>query len=127
MAKTFNSAELLGRLGTDPILRKTASGMSVCSFPVATERRSRSANAPVDWIDVVCWGKQAEAVVQYIHKGDQIHLQGNIRNEKFEDSNGVTQYRTRIHARTVNFLPNRNYVAGSEEMASEEPPVEAGV
>ena len=116
MAKTFNNAQLLGRLGRDPVLRKTKNGISVANFPVATDRRVRAGAEPVtDWIDVVCWGKQAEAVAEYVQQGDLLFLNGRIQQNRYEDANGNMQYRIEVHAQEVSFLPSRNFSGMPEE------------
>ena len=62
MSRTINRIELLGRVGTDPELRKTQNGTAVVQLRLATDRRNGNEDPQTDWHTVVCWDKQAEAV-----------------------------------------------------------------
>ena len=71
MARTINKVELLGRVGTDIEMRYTPSGTAVAQLRLATERRRQDGEVEADWHNVVVWDKTAEAVNQYVGKGDR--------------------------------------------------------
>ena len=78
MAKTINKVELLGRVGNDPEMRYTASGIAVTQLRLATDRLRRDGDDETDWHQVVVWDKLAEAVAQYVEKGQRIYVAGRL-------------------------------------------------
>ena len=67
----FNKAILIGRLTADPELKQTQSGISVCSFSIAVDRRfsGRDSERKTDFINITSWRQQAEFVCRYFHQG----------------------------------------------------------
>ncbi|CAB5577309.1 Helix-destabilizing protein [Pseudomonas putida] len=66
----------IGRIGRDAELRYTASGDAVCNLAIACDygRKGQDGRRPVQWVDATLWGKQAEAMAQYLVKGQQVHF-----------------------------------------------------
>ncbi len=108
MSRTINRIELLGRVGTDPELRQTKSGTAVCRLRLATDRRNGSGESQTDWHNLVCWGKTAEAVAEYVRKGDRIYASGRLGYDDWEDQDGQRRQTTEVHANEVVFLDSRN-------------------
>ena len=81
MARTINKVELLGRVGTDPEMKYTTGGTAVVQLRLATERRRQDGETEADWHNVVIWSKTAEAVNEYIGKGDRIYVAGRLGPE----------------------------------------------
>jgi len=96
----FNKAILIGRLGKDPEQRFTPSGLPITTFSLATNyvRRDKEGNSiqETDWHNIVFIGRQAEVAKDYLHKGSLVLVEGRIRTNTWEDSNGVRHYRTEI-------------------------------
>lgn len=101
----YNKAILIGRLTGDPELKTTPSGVSVCSFSLAVDRRFRDKNGErqADFINIVCWRQQAEFVARYFHKGDPIGVDGSIQARKYEDRNGNNRTAVEVVADQVFF------------------------
>lgn len=81
-----------GRVGRDAELRFTAQGTAVCGISVAYNygRKDQNGDRPTQWIEVVLWGKQAEALAQYLTKGKQIYFSArDIRVEEFQKKDGT--------------------------------------
>ena len=81
-----------GRIGRDAELRFTASGDAVCSIPVAVDygRKGQDGKKPCQWYDVTLWGKQAEALAQYLTKGKQVFFVGSdLHVETFPKNDGT--------------------------------------
>ncbi len=118
MSRTINRVELLGRVGAEPELRKTQNGTAVVQLRLATDRRSRdeSAESQTDWHTVVCWDKQAEAVAQYVQKGERVYVSGRLNHHSWETDSGERRSRTEVHAYEVIFLGASN---GNGEPRSE--------
>ena len=108
MARTINKVELLGRVGTDPEMKYTPNGTAVTQLRLATERRRQDGETEADWHNVVIWSKTAEAVNEYIGKGDRIYVAGRLAQNTWEGDDGQRRYRTEIHASEVVFLDSRN-------------------
>lgn len=87
----LNTVTLMGRLTRDPELRNTGSGKSVANFSLAVERDIASAvtdKREADFIDCVAWGKTAEFVSQWFHKGSMAVVTGRLQVRPWEDQNG---------------------------------------
>ena len=108
MSRTINRVELLGRVGADPELRHTQGGMAVVQLRLATDRRNGEGESRTDWHTVVCWAKQAEAVAQYVHKGERVYVSGRLQQQSWETDGAERRSRTEIHASEVIFLGTGN-------------------
>ena len=108
MAGTINRVELLGRVGTDPDMQYTPGGTAVARLRLATDRYRRDAEDETDWHNVVCWNGTAEAVNQYVGKGQRIYVAGRLAHNSWEGDDGQRRYRTEIHAQEVVFLDSHN-------------------
>ena len=100
----LNKTFLMGRLVADPELRKTLSGISVCSFAIAVDRPySREREQQTDFIDIVAWRQTAEFVSRYFSKGKMIIIEGSIQTRSYEDKNGNKRKAVEILADNVQF------------------------
>lgn len=99
-------AVLVGRLTRDAELKYTPSGQPVCHFAVATSSRVKKGDQWVDessfW-DVDLWGKRAESVNQYLTKGKLVAVQGDMRQDKWEQD-GQSRMKVKITANDVQLL-----------------------
>lgn len=122
----MNKALLIGRLTKDPELRATSTGRNVCQFSIAVNRNFTNANGEreADFINCVVWDKQAENLVKYQKKGNQIAVDGRIQTRNYEDKDGKKIYVTEIFVSNVTFLDSK----GSNDSVNnlEEPPVKPG-
>ena len=109
MAKTINKVELLGRVGADPEMKYTASGTAVTQLRLATDRARKDAEDTTDWHTIVVWDRLAEAVANYVEKGQRLYVAGRLAQNSWTGDDGQRRYRTEIHAQDVVFLDsNRN-------------------
>jgi len=104
---SVNKAILIGHLGKDPQLKTTQSGKSVCSFSLATNERYNNEDHTT-WHNIVAWGKQAEVINQYLHKGSQVFIEGRINNRGYEDGDGNKKYISEVIVRDFTFLGGRD-------------------
>lgn len=108
----INKVILVGRLGKDPEMRSTPSGMSVAKFTVATDERFTDRNGEkqerTEWHNIAAWGKLGEICGQYLKKGKLVYIEGSIRTESWDDKeSGQKKYRTEIVAREMKMLDRR--------------------
>ena len=118
MAKTINRVELLGRVGADPEMKYTASGTAVTQLRLATDRARKNAEDATDWHTVVVWDRLAEAVNQYVLKGQRIYVAGRLVQNSWEGDDGQRRYRTEVHAQEVVFLDSSRNGNGNGDYAS---------
>ena len=115
MAKSINKVELLGRVGADPEMKYTQGGTAVTQIRLATDRVRKNAEDTTDWHTIVVWDRLAEAVNQYVGKGQRIYVAGRLVQNTWEGDDGQRRYRTEIHAQEVVFLDsNRNGNGGGD-------------
>ena len=105
----MNKEILIGRLTKDPELRTTPTGRNVCQFSVAVSRNFTNANGEreADFINCVVWDKQAENLVKYQKKGNQIAVEGRIQTRNYDDKDGKKVYVTEILASNISFLDSK--------------------
>ena len=104
MAKTINKVELLGRVGADPEMKYTASGIAVTQLRLATDRGRKNGEDATDWHTVVVWDKIGEAVAQFVEKGQRLYVAGRLVQNSWTGDDGQRRYRTEVHAQEVVFL-----------------------
>ncbi len=104
----LNKAMVFGNLTRDPEMKALPSGMSVCSFSLATNRvyndRDGKRQESTDYHNIVVFGKQAETVSKYLTKGSSAYVEGRLQTRSW-DKDGQKQYRTEIVADRVQFGP----------------------
>jgi len=104
----LNKAMIFGNLTRDPEMKALPSGMSVCSFSLATNRvyndRDGKRQESTDYHNVVVFGKQAENCGKYLTKGSSTYVEGRLQTRSWE-ANGQKMYRTEIVADRVQFGP----------------------
>jgi single-strand DNA-binding protein len=99
----MNKVILIGRLTKDPELRYTAGQMAVATFTLAVDRIKKSEEKSADFLRVVTFGKTAENIERYQHKGALVGVEGSITSRSYE-KDGATVYVTEIIADRVEFL-----------------------
>jgi len=94
----MNKVILVGRLTKDPELRATTSGVPVCSFTVACDRRyvKPGEERKADFINCIAWRQSGEAISKYFVKGNRIALEGSIQTRSWTDNEGKTRYTTEV-------------------------------
>lgn len=112
----MNKAILVGRLTSDPELKKTQGGVSVCRFSVAVNRRFSDANGNrmTDFIDCVAWRQAAEFICNYFAKGRMIGLVGAIQTRGWTDADGRKRYATEVIAHEAYFTESKSDSDGRE-------------
>ncbi|MBN1685059.1 MAG: single-stranded DNA-binding protein [Spirochaetales bacterium] len=102
----INRVILVGRLTRDAELRYTGGGTAVCKFSVAINRRKKTGDRWEDeahFFDVVLFGKQGEAINQYLVKGKQVGIDGELRQNRWEQD-GQPRSKVEIAAFNVQLL-----------------------
>ena len=101
----MNKVVLIGRLSRDPELRHTSNNTPVCQINVAVSRPVAQGKEPeTDFINVTVWNKQAENLVKYVKKGNQIAIEGRIQTRNYDNEEGKKVYVTEVLANHVEFI-----------------------
>lgn len=110
----MNRAILIGNLTKDPELRFTGSGIPVCTFTLAINRRfqNQQGQREADFIPIVVWRAQGESCAKYLRKGSKAAVCGTIQTRTYDGQDGTRRYVTEVIADEVQFLNTR---AGGEE------------
>jgi single-strand DNA-binding protein len=107
----MNKIFIIGNLVRDPELRTTQSGIPVCTFTVAVNRRKQGAEAgqqEADFFRVTTWRQMAENCNRYLAKGRKVGVTGTLNLNQYKDSNGLPRYSLEVQADEVEFLTPRN-------------------
>jgi len=101
MSRGINKVILIGNLGNEPDVRYTQSGDAVANISLATseswkDRDTGEAKERTEWHRVVFFGKLAEIVKQYLHKGSKVYVEGQLRTRKWQAPDGQDRYTTEV-------------------------------
>jgi len=111
MARGINKAILVGNLGNDPETKYTQGGMAITKISLATTsvRKDKDGNTQenTQWHRVTFFGKLGEIAGEYLRKGSQVYVEGEIRYDKFTGQDGVEKFFTEIVANEMQMLGGR--------------------
>ena len=104
----MNSVNLIGRLTKDVDLRYTQSGLAVGHFSVAIDRPKKNGQSNgADFPNCVAYGKTAESLANYVHKGEMVGVTGSIRTGSYTKKDGQKVYTTDVAVTSAQFLNPR--------------------
>jgi len=100
-SRGINKVILVGNLGNDPEVKYTASGSAIANLTVATseswnDKATGEKKEITEWHRVVLFGKLAEVAGEYLRKGSQVYIEGQLRTRKWTDNAGMEKYTTEI-------------------------------
>lgn len=102
----INRVVLVGRITADPEVRKTQSGLSVCTFTVAMNRRFDKEKS--DFVRCTAWRQTADFLGQYVSKGALIGVEGSLQSGSYEDRETGKKISTlEVSADSVQILESR--------------------
>ncbi|OPL17247.1 MAG: single-stranded DNA-binding protein [delta proteobacterium ML8_D] len=132
MAKGLNKVLLIGRLGTDPEIRYTSDGTAVANFSMATNRsikRGDQWEEETDWHRIVAWRRLAEICGEYLRKGSNVFVEGQIRTRSWEDRDGNKRWTTEVVAKDMVMLDSKGDKAlgTAADLEPPQPPIEDDV
>jgi len=109
----LNKAMIIGRLGKDPEIRYTTSGLAIANFSIATseewkDKESNEKKERTEWHRIVAFGKLGEICGEYLSKGKQVYIEGRIQTRSWDDKEGNRKYTTEIVASDVQFLERKD-------------------
>lgn len=105
---SFNKIMIVGYLGRDPELRYTPQGTPVCDFSIATTERRKDKQGDsqeiTTWFRVSLFGRQAEVAAQYLTKGRQVYVEGQLTQREWTDKDGAARTSLDVRGTDIQFL-----------------------
>lgn len=100
-SRGVNRVTILGNLGNDPDVKHTQSGSAIANLTVATseswnDKATGEKKEATEWHRVVIFGKLAEVAGEYLRKGSQVYIEGQLRTRKWTDQSGQEKFTTEI-------------------------------
>ena len=124
---SLNKVLLIGNVGKDPEVRYVSDNLAVANFSVATTKKGHKTNDgkevpdKTEWHAIVCWRGLAKLAEQYIKKGTQVYIEGELQTRSWE-KDGVTRYTTEILANEIQLLGRKaDNVVGESSAATAMP------
>lgn len=116
-SRGVNKVILVGNLGNDPEVKYLPSGSAIANITLATsedwrDKATGEKKESVEWHRVVLFGKLAEIAGEYLRKGSQIYIEGQLRTRKWTDNAGVEKYTTEV---VVNVGGTMQMLGGKQE------------
>lgn len=112
----MNKVFLIGNLTRDPEMRSTQSGVVVCNFTIAVNRRFKNANGEqeTDFLNVIAWRQLAELCGKYLAKGRKVAVTGSIQTRTYEAKDGSKRTAWDIVADEVEFLTTQSQQSSTQ-------------
>jgi single-strand DNA-binding protein len=112
MARGVNKVIIVGNLGSDPDTKYMPSGSALTNLSVATteswkDKQSGEKVEKTEWHRVVMFDRLAEIAGEYLRKGSQVYIEGQLQTRKWQDKDGNDRYSTEIRARDMQMLGSR--------------------
>jgi single-strand DNA-binding protein len=126
-ARSLNKVMLIGNLTRDPEMKYTASGATVTTFGIATNKSWKDDSGELkelaEFHNIVSWNKLAEICQQLLAKGMKVYLEGSLNTRSWEADDGSKRYRTEVRITDMILLDSKGKQgAGIDEEKTPEPP-----
>lgn len=113
----MNKVFLIGNLTKDPEMRSTQSGVAVCNFTIAVNRRFRNQQTgqqETDFLNIIAWRQLAELCSKYLAKGRKVAVTGSVQIRTYEAKDGSKRTAWDIVADEVEFLTSQNQQSSTQ-------------
>ncbi len=117
---SLNKVMLIGNVGKDPDVRYIDNGVATATLSLATTTpgytlpNGTTVPERTEWHRVLLWRKLAEIVERYVHKGDKLYIEGELRTRNYTDKQGKTRYVTEVWANNMEMLTPRGATTTTE-------------
>ena len=118
----LNTIVIMGRLVSDPTVRKTTNGITKCDFRIACDRdRQTEGGQKADFINCVAWRATGDFISRYFNRGKPILIQGRLQNREYQDKDGNKRYVTEILVNSADFCGGNKFDrnAGGNDVPAE--------
>lgn len=114
----MNKIMIIGNLTNDPQLRTTSSGINVCSFTVAVNKRQKGDSNAADFFRVSAWRQLGDNCQRYLAKGRKVAVVGPVTVSTYQANDGSTRAQLEVTADDVEFLSSRSEESGTYPASS---------
>lgn len=120
---SVNKVLLIGNLTRDPELKYTPQGQAVAEFGIAMNETYKNKNTGQDvekvcFVDITCWGRTGEVAAEYLKKGAQVHIEGKLTQDRWEDTaTGQKRSKHKVTCERLTFIGGKKDGAGQEQSA----------
>ena len=97
----------IGRVGSQPELKQTKSGVAVCTFSLAADT-GWGENKQTTWVRCTAWRKQAEVVAQYVQKGSQLFVEGTPNVSAWSSKDGTAKANLELTVSNMKFIGSKS-------------------
>lgn len=128
---SFNQVTLIGNVTRDPEVRYTPKGSAVAEISLAINRKYKTDSGEqreeVTYVDCTAWGKTAELLGQYVHKGDPLFVTGRLTTDSWEDKQtGQKRSKMKVTLEAMQFLGGKKDGGGDSKQSSQSRPASSG-
>jgi len=121
----LNKVIIVGRVASDPEIKTTPGGQSVCSFRVATNRtwndsQTGEKQEKAEFHSIVLWRRLAEIASQYLTKGSLVLIEGRLQTRNWEDASGNKRFRTEVVGERMQLGPRNASRTSSDSQLPKE-------
>lgn len=118
MSKDLNQVIIIGRLTKDPEGTFAKNGTFIAKFPIANNT-GYGEKQEVNFFDVTVFGKLAEVCTQYLKKGNQVALQGELKQSRWQGQDNQNHSKIEILCNNIQFLQKQEAKQGSQQQQSQ--------
>lgn len=107
MANDLNQCTFIGRLGDNPEIRYSPSGLAIASLSIAVGKKYKKDNQTVEsttWVNLSAFGSLAEIIGKYLTKGSQVYVSCEFKMDKWQDQNGQDRYTPKFIIQNLQML-----------------------
>ncbi len=125
---SLNKVMLIGNVGKDPEVRYVNEGVATATLSLATSTPGytlpNGTQVPerTEWHRILLWRRLAEVVERYVHKGDKLYIEGQLRTRSYTDKMGKQRTITEIWADNMEMLTPRN-LSGEQPSSVQQAPM----
>ena len=122
---SLNKVLLIGNVGREPEIHYVKDGVCTASLSLATSTPGYTLSSGIqvpertEWHRVLLWRRMAEITEKYVHKGDKLYIEGELRTRNYTDKKGVTRYVTEIWAEKLELLTPKSFQQTATTMPSD--------
>ncbi len=115
---------LIGNVGKEPEIRYIDNGVCTAQISLATStsgytlQNGTQVPERTEWHRILLWRRLAEIVEKYVHTGDKLYIEGELRTRSYTDKKGITHYITEIWANNMEMLTPKSQSGSSQSAAS---------